>query len=277
MAPLLAATQNASMFDPVSPPAESIRDLSILVSRHHRLYLHGRRRGAALLHRPLPAQPRDDDRESRRRSTAASRSRSPGRRRRLLIVFVLVLVTTRTLWEVNVDAPSPAGRQRPVRHRGRPPVVVGVSLRPLQRPELGFTTANELHIPAGDDGARPARLPDPEVGRRVSQLLGAAAGGQDRPDSRPHQPHVVSDRRARSVPRPVRRVLRHAARQHAAPRGRRPAGRFRALAGQREGSRGRSDRELRRRRRRRRSSSRSRASIATACAARRPRGPMRRT
>ena len=30
MAPLLAATQNASMFDPVSPPAESIRNVSIL-------------------------------------------------------------------------------------------------------------------------------------------------------------------------------------------------------------------------------------------------------
>ena len=35
--------------------------------------------------------------------------------------------------------------------------------------------------------------------------------------------HVVPDRRARPVPRPVRRVLRHPARQHAAPRRRRLA------------------------------------------------------
>ncbi len=72
----------------------------------------------------------------------------------LLIVFFLVLVTTRTLWEVEVDPPQPTvgdktlfvtvvGRQWWWEYRydyydGKP---------------LGFTTANELHIPAGDDDA----------------------------------------------------------------------------------------------------------------------------
>lgn len=72
----------------------------------------------------------------------------------LLIVFFLVLVTTRTLWEVEVDPPEPkpgdrtlfvtvVGRQWWWEYRydyydGKP---------------LGFTTANELHIPAGDHDA----------------------------------------------------------------------------------------------------------------------------
>jgi cytochrome c oxidase subunit 2 len=76
-----------------------------------------------------------------------------------MIVFFLVLVTARTLWEVNagpVETPPEAaldvtvvGRQwwweyHYERYQGR---------------QLGFTTANELHIPAGDDEhKRPVRL-----------------------------------------------------------------------------------------------------------------------
>ena len=77
-----------------------------------------------------------------------------------LIVFVLVLVSARTLWEVNVPPPQPregdntlfvtvVGRQwwweyTYDRYNGR---------------ELGFTTANELHIPAGEKGVpRPVYL-----------------------------------------------------------------------------------------------------------------------
>ena len=75
-------------------------------------------------------------------------------------VFVLVLVSARTLWEVNVPPPPPregdntlfvtvVGSQwwweyRYDRYNGR---------------ELGFTTANELHIPAGEkDVPRPVYL-----------------------------------------------------------------------------------------------------------------------
>src|SRR6516164_9970845 len=73
---------------------------------------------------------------------------------------VQVLVSARTLWEVNVPPPQPregdntlfitvVGRQwwweyRYDRYNGR---------------ELGFTTANELHIPAGEKGVpRPVYL-----------------------------------------------------------------------------------------------------------------------
>jgi cytochrome c oxidase subunit 2 len=77
-----------------------------------------------------------------------------------LVVFVLVLVSARTLWEVNVPPPQPqagdntlfvtvVGRQwwweySYDHYNGRP---------------LGFTTANELHIPAGEGAvARPVFL-----------------------------------------------------------------------------------------------------------------------
>ena len=104
------------------------------------------------------------------------------------MVFVLVLVSARTLWEVNVPPPQPrdgdntlfvtvVGRQwwweyTYDRYNGR---------------ELGFTTANELHIPASEKGVPAARLPDPEVRGRVPQLLGAPVGRQDRPDPGSHQ------------------------------------------------------------------------------------------
>ena len=115
-----------------------------------------------------------------------------------LIVFVLVLVTARTLWEVEVPPPQPAaGRQRAVRH-GRSATSGGgsTSTTTTTAEPLGFITANELHVPASDGRRAAAGLPDPEVGRRLPQLLGAAAGRQDRPDPRPHQPHVVPDRQS---------------------------------------------------------------------------------
>ena len=103
-----------------------------------------------------------------------------------LIVFVLVLVTARTLWATSQDAAA-AGRARSYVTRRRPPVVVGVSaIR-----ELGHRHGQRAARPgqrAGD--RRPAYL-TPGVGRRRAQLLGAAAGRQDRPDPGPRQPHVV--------------------------------------------------------------------------------------
>ena len=140
-----------------------------------------------------------------------------------LIVFILILVTIRTLWEVNVTpppAPGPAdqplivtvvGRQwwweyRYESYDGRP---------------LGFIDGQRTARPGQRGGRRAARLSDAQVGRRLPQLLGAAAGREDRPDPRPHQLMWFQTETARPVPRPVRRILRHAARQHADPRGRR--------------------------------------------------------
>jgi cytochrome c oxidase subunit 2 len=160
--PLLLAeaqTQNLSIFDPVSPPADSIRSLSVLVlaiTGFIFIVVEGiliysivrfRRRAAAAGAEPPQVY---GSKPIEIAWTAAP----------ALIVFVLVLVTARTLWEVNVPPPQPqkgdstlfvtvVGRQwwweyTYDHYNGRP---------------LGFTTANELHVPAGEGGVpRPVYL-----------------------------------------------------------------------------------------------------------------------
>jgi cytochrome c oxidase subunit 2 len=153
-----AGTPDMSIFDPVSPPAESIRDLSTLVlviTGIIFLIVEGVlcycilnfRRGAPTGNEPpqvygsMPIE--------------IAWTAAPA-----LIVFMLVLITTRTLWEVSIDAPEPqpddhalfvtvVGRQWWWEytydfHDGR---------------KLGFTTSNELHIPVGENGkTRPVYL-----------------------------------------------------------------------------------------------------------------------
>ena len=83
--PLLLAdtpTHDLSIFDPASPPAESIRDLSILVLAITGFIFVVVEGVLIYSHRPLPAPRPRPATASRRRSTAASRSRSPGPRRR---------------------------------------------------------------------------------------------------------------------------------------------------------------------------------------------------
>jgi cytochrome c oxidase subunit 2 len=155
------AAQNLSIFDPVSPPAESIRHLSVLVlviTGLIFLVVEG-----LLIYTVL---------RFRRRATAGDATKEPPQvygskpieiawtAAPALIVFVLILVTTRTLWEVDRDPPAPrpgdnalfvtvVGRQwwweyRYTHYNGR---------------ELGFITANELHVPAGAGGVpRPVYL-----------------------------------------------------------------------------------------------------------------------
>ena len=88
-----------------------------------------------------------------------------------VIVLFLVLVTTRTLWEVNASPVStelgPAG-QASAGSPGTDELVITVVGRQwwweyrydeYRGQPLGFITANELHIPAGDGKtARPVRL-----------------------------------------------------------------------------------------------------------------------
>ncbi len=150
LAPLLAATQNTSMFDPVSPPAESIRDVSILalaitgfifvVVEGVLLYCLVRFR------RGRETAPGEPPQVYGSQPIEIAWTVGP-----LLIVFVLVLVTARTLWEINVDAPAP----RP----GDNALFVTVVGRQwwweyqydhYDGRDLGFTTANELHVPAGE-------------------------------------------------------------------------------------------------------------------------------
>jgi cytochrome c oxidase subunit 2 len=154
-----SSAQNLSIFDPVSPPAESIRSLSVLVlaiTGFIFVVVEGiliysivrfRRRPA-----PGSAEP---PQVYGSKPIEIAWTAAPA-----LTVFVLVLVTARTLWEVNVPPPQPragdntlfvtvVGRQwwweyQYDHYNGR---------------ELGFTTANELHIPASEEGvARPVYL-----------------------------------------------------------------------------------------------------------------------
>jgi cytochrome c oxidase subunit 2 len=151
---LLAAggqsAQDLSIFHPASPPAESIRNLSLLVLaitgaifvvvEGVLLYtiVRFRRRGA--LGGAEPPQVYGSQPIEIAWTVAPA-----------LIVLIIVLVTTRTLWEVNVTVPEEkpgdnalfitvVGRQwwwefTYDHYNGRP---------------LKFITANELHIPASD-------------------------------------------------------------------------------------------------------------------------------
>jgi cytochrome c oxidase subunit 2 len=165
------ATHDLSIFDPASPPAESIRNLSVLV-----LAITGfifvavegilvysivrfRRRAAAGAAEPPQVY---GSKPIEIAWTAAP----------ALIVFVLVLVSARTLWEVNVPPPQPhegdntlfvtvVGRQwwweyQYDHYNGKPIRAVGPDGKETDQPVI---TANELHVPAGEGRvARPVYL-----------------------------------------------------------------------------------------------------------------------
>jgi cytochrome c oxidase subunit 2 len=153
MSVLLAAdpaAQNLSIFDPASPPAESIRSLSVLVFaitgfifvvvEGILIYsiLRFRRRAAAGGAEPPQVYGS--------KPIEIAWTTAPA-----LIVFVLVLVTARTLWEVNVPPPEPRAGDNTLFV-----TVVGrqwwweYTYDHYDGRELGFTTANELHVPAGE-------------------------------------------------------------------------------------------------------------------------------
>jgi cytochrome c oxidase subunit 2 len=152
-------SQNLSIFDPVSPPGQSIVNLAVLVLAITGFiflivegilvyaivrFRRGGRSDAAEPPQVYGSKPIE-----------IAWTAAPA-----LIVFVLVLVTTRTLWEVSPTPPSP----RP----GDDALFVAVvgrqwwweyTYETYNGRTLGFTTANELHIPAGDgDVQRPVYL-----------------------------------------------------------------------------------------------------------------------
>jgi cytochrome c oxidase subunit 2 len=165
---MILLADNTSIFDPVSPPAESIRNLSVLVlaiTGFIFVVVEGiliysivrfRRRAAAGAPPPETAGP-NAARETEPPQVYGSKpievawTAAPA-----LIVFVLVLVSARTLWEVNVPPPQP--------REGDTTLFVTVVGRQwwweyqydhYDGQALGFTTANELHVPAA-----PPRGPD---------------------------------------------------------------------------------------------------------------------
>src|SRR5262249_39108712 len=152
-------TPDLSIFDPFPPPAESIRSLSVLVlaiTGFIFVVVEGilvyaivrfRRRAAAGAAEPPQVY---GSKPIEIAWTAAP----------ALVVFVLVLVTTRTLWEVNISPPAPRPGDNALFV-----TVVGrqwwweYTYETFNGRPLGFTTANELHIPAGEFGVqRPVYL-----------------------------------------------------------------------------------------------------------------------
>jgi cytochrome c oxidase subunit 2 len=148
------ATQNLSIFDPASPPAESIRSLSVLVLAITAfifvvvegilIYSLFRFRGRAAAGTAEPPQVYGS------KPIEIAWTAAPA-----LVVFVLVLVTARTLWEVNVPPPQPQPGDNTLFV-----TVVGrqwwweYTYDHYDGRDLGFTTANELRIPASEPGEK---------------------------------------------------------------------------------------------------------------------------
>src|SRR5258705_3445673 len=150
---LLAQTKDLCIYTPASPPAESIRNLSVLVLAITGViflivegvlfYCIWRfRRGAS--NKTEPAQVYGS------KPIEVAWTAAPA-----LIVFVLVLVTMRTLWEVDVDLPKPQPYDGALFV-----TVVGhqwwweYQYDYYNGEKLGFTTSNELHVPV-DDAQKP--------------------------------------------------------------------------------------------------------------------------
>jgi cytochrome c oxidase subunit 2 len=150
---LLAQTQDLCIFSPASPPAESIRNLSVLVlaiTGAIFLIVEGVLFYCIWRFWPRASTGMEPAQVYGSKPIEVAWTAAPA-----LIVFVLVLVTTRTLWEVDVDPPEPRpddgalfvtviGHQwwweyRYEYHNGQ---------------KLGFATSNELHVPV-DEANKP--------------------------------------------------------------------------------------------------------------------------
>jgi cytochrome c oxidase subunit 2 len=166
-----AGTQNLSIFDPASPPAESIRRLALLVLAitgaifvvvegilFYSIVRFRRRAGESTAEPPQVYGSKPIE---------IAWTAAPA-----LIVFVLLLVSARTLWEVNVPPPKPhegdntlfvtvTGRQwwweyTYDHYNGKAIRGIGPDGRETDVPVI---TANELHIPASEEGVpRPVYL-----------------------------------------------------------------------------------------------------------------------
>ena len=135
-----------------------------------------------------------------------------------LTVFVLALILTRTEFEVRRRPQGSPGRSAS-RSTSPSSAINGggnIVYDEYDDQDLGFITANELHVPASDDGvARPVYLTLKSADVCHSFWVPRLAGKTDLIPGRTNQMWFQTDA-ARLVPRPVRRVLRYPARQHAA-------------------------------------------------------------
>ncbi len=141
----------ASIFAPASPPADSIRSLSILViaiAVGIFLVVEG-----VLIYCVIQFRRQKNEQDTVEpaqvygsKPIEIAWTVAPA-----LIVFTLVLVTTRTLWEVEFPPPTPAPDDQALFV-----TVVGrqwwweYQYRHYNGQAIGFVTANELHVPASD-------------------------------------------------------------------------------------------------------------------------------
>jgi cytochrome c oxidase subunit 2 len=148
MKPLIVFANGQSLFDPASPEAESIRNLSVLVlaiTGFIFIVVEGVLIIAIVRFRRGAAPGKEPPQVYGSKPIEIAWTAAPA-----LIVFVLVMVTARTLWEVNAG-PSPP---QPDDH-ALFVTVVGhqwwweYRYDHYDGKEIGLTTANELRIPAG--------------------------------------------------------------------------------------------------------------------------------
>jgi cytochrome c oxidase subunit II len=209
----MTSVQDLSIFNPASPPAESIRSLFVLVLAVTAAIFFVVE-GVLLYSIVRFRRPAPDGHEPPQvygsMPIEIAWTAAP-----MLIVFLLALILTPTEFEVRVDPHTPPLGSKPLYV-----TVIGHQwwweyiYDKYEGQDLGIIAANELHIPAGDlDAARPVYL-TLKISRCLPQLLGASPGGQDRPDSGPHESNVVSNEPTGPVPRSVCGVLWHATRPH---------------------------------------------------------------
>jgi cytochrome c oxidase subunit 2 len=142
--------QNVSIFDPASPPAQSIVDVSVLVlaiCAFIFLVVEGVLLYSVIrFRRPSKATTSEPAQVYGSQPIEIAWTAAPA-----MIVFVLVLVTVRTLWTVKAPPPQPQPGDNALFV-----TVVGkqwwweYTYDHYNGEALGFITANELHVPASE-------------------------------------------------------------------------------------------------------------------------------
>ena len=154
----MTSVQDLSIFNPASPPAESIRSLFVLVlavTAAIFLVVEGVLLYSIVRFRRSAPDGHEPPQVYGSMPIEIAWTAAP-----MLIVFLLALILTRTEFEVRVDPHTPPVGSKPLYV-----TVIGHQwwwefiYDKYEGQDLGIIAANELHIPAGDlDAARPVYL-----------------------------------------------------------------------------------------------------------------------
>jgi cytochrome c oxidase subunit II len=149
--------ENLSIFDPASPPAGWIRYLFVLVLAVAAVIFLVVE--VVLVYSLLRFRRREGDRSEPPQVYGSTPIEIAWTAAPALVVFVLFLVLARVEWQVPADPARPPAGAKPLYVR-----VIGHQwwweyvYEKNDGQELGFITANELHVPASGDEARPVYL-----------------------------------------------------------------------------------------------------------------------